>query len=115
REVVEQVADRRDAGLRGGIGELWADSVERLDRDGQDAGTRPVDGRLPQLRAAELALPGEGAGYYWAASSHHQLGWPPSGVATWTRPGRWVSISERGIGAPSPAITVTISAPLARC
>ena len=36
-----------------------------------------------QLCAAELTGPGKGPQRYWAASSHHQLGCPPS----------WVSIS----------------------
>ena len=53
--------------------------------------------------------------HYCAASSHHQLGWPPSWVSISTPSGTWGSISSSGIGASSPAITVTISAPSASC
>ena len=113
----EQVAEGRDAGLGGRLGELRADAGERgrrttsthVGRGQWTAASRNSTSAMAPRR------PRSGArAAYWAASSHHQLGCPPSCVSISTPSGTWVSISSSGIGASSPAITVTISAPSAR-
>src|SRR5215203_287126 len=113
-DPVEEVTDGLDSRLRSGFRRFRTDPLEGAEADLEDAGAGPVDGGAEQVRAGRFSDPGEGA-HYWAASSHHQLGWPPSWVSTSTPSGTWVSISSRAIGAPSPAITVTISASAARC
>ena len=115
RNMEKEVADGADAGFGGRLGGLRADAFEGAQPLLEDAGARPVDGGVRAgRRGSARAAPAKDA-HYWAASSHHQLGWPPSWVSTSTPSGTWVSISASAIGAPSPAITVTISAPSARC
>jgi hypothetical protein len=114
RDVVEEVSDAADTRFGGRLGQLGADPVEGLDRGVENARAGPVNRGLAEVGAARLALAGEAAQRYWAASSHHQLGCPPSCFSTSTPSGTWVSTSSSGIGAPAPAITVTISASSAR-
>ena len=66
------------------------------ERDVEGARARPVDGGVAQLaRGSAREAPAKDA-HYWAASSHHQLGWPPSWVSISTPSGTWVSISSSG-------------------
>ena len=74
RDAVEEVADGADPGFRGRLGQFRADPVEDLNRRVEDAGAGPVDRGVAKVGAARLALAGERAQRYWAASSHHQLG-----------------------------------------
>jgi hypothetical protein len=74
-EAAQDVADGDQARFRGGLGELRADSLERLDRGAEHARPRPVHRRLAQLGGTERGPARESARRrYWAASSHHQLG-----------------------------------------
>src|SRR5215210_6854936 len=74
---------------------------------------RPA-GLLVVVGEAELPEDGQASGVaHCAASSHHQLGCPPSWISSSTPSGACESRSSRPIGALAPAISVTISAPSA--
>src|SRR6185312_2837571 len=110
REAVEQVTDGGDPRPPGGVGQFRADPVEGLQPGLEHARARPVDRRIAQFGAGRPADPGETPHLYCAASSHHQLGWPPSCFSSSTPSGTWASTWSSGIGASAPPITVTISA-----
>jgi hypothetical protein len=80
REAPEDVADGMDARFGGCSRQLRADALKGLDGYVESAWTRPVERGPEQVGATQLAGAREGAHgrSYWAASSHHQLGCPPS-------------------------------------
>ena len=111
----EQVPEGRDPRLARRLGELRPDPLQgayetssTLGRGQWTGASRSCAGLISEAPANDLMRG------YWAASNHHQLGWPPSRVSNSTPPGTWVSISASGIGASAPARTVTTSAPSPR-
>src|SRR5581483_5354055 len=124
RQVLEQVADRVQAERLGALGRGRGLDLERL---GEPPRARVAHRCGGELRVGQLGRRGERGGHgatmargsvgrvrrYSAASSHHQLGWPPSEVSTSTPSGASVCTVSSSSGAPAPLITVTSSAPSA--